>query len=174
MTKFKLQIRPSDIPKLAKQYGPEQDDGALAAGGRIRSADYERSNVETIFKWKTRRRGISRLRRNGDEEITDALRLAVNAKTERAAIALLTCASPQRRSGGPQPLTRQNRRKRSAAGRVGRERIIVMKSKVGKLARSQAEAEPSKPCTKRNQDGESAAKLLSKRRLFILNEQIYY
>jgi predicted KAP-like P-loop ATPase len=89
MIKFKLQVRPADIPKLAKQYGPEQDDDALAAGGRIRSGDYERSNIETIFKWKTRGRGISRLRRNSSDEIADALRLAANAKTERAAIAVL-------------------------------------------------------------------------------------
>jgi hypothetical protein len=34
-------------------------------------------------------RGVSRLNRNADPEIADALKLAVHAQTERAAIAVL-------------------------------------------------------------------------------------
>ena len=86
---FTLQFEPADIPRLAKSYQYQQDDEALAAGDRIRSGDYERSNIKTIFDWKTGGRGKSRLQRNSDEEIADALRLAVSAKTERAAIAVL-------------------------------------------------------------------------------------
>ena len=43
----------------------------------------------TIFEWKTKGRGRSRLRRNSDDEIADALNLASHAKTERAAVAVL-------------------------------------------------------------------------------------
>lgn len=86
---FNLQFDPADIHRLAKDYAYESDDDALAAGRRIRSGDYTRSNIETIFDWKTGGRGKSRLRRNSDEEIADALSLAISAKTERAAIAVL-------------------------------------------------------------------------------------
>ena len=53
------------------------------------AGDYTRSNIGRIFDWKTGGRGESRLQRNSDEEIADALRLAVSAKTERAADAVL-------------------------------------------------------------------------------------
>jgi hypothetical protein len=42
-----------------------------------------------IFDWKTKGRGRTRVAANSDAEIADALRLAVTAKTERAAIAVL-------------------------------------------------------------------------------------
>lgn len=57
----------------------------LSVGRRISAGDYARSNIEAVFKWKTRGRGISRLRQNSDDEIADVLRLALNAKTARAA-----------------------------------------------------------------------------------------
>ena len=87
---FRLQFEPADIPRLAKLYGPEQDDAALDAARRIREGDYTRKNFSKIFDWKTNGRGRSRLLHNSDEEIADALSLAVNAKTARAAIAVLT------------------------------------------------------------------------------------
>jgi hypothetical protein len=87
---FRLRFEPADIPRLAKCYGPEQDDAALDAGRRIRQGEYTRKNLSKIFEWKTKGRGRSRLLRNTDDEIADALRLAVNAKTARAAIAVLT------------------------------------------------------------------------------------
>ena len=87
---FNLQFKPVEIPRLAKRYGPGQDDLALAAGQRIRGGQYTRKNLEEIFEWKTKGRGRSRLGRNSDEEIVDALALAVNAKRARAAIAVLT------------------------------------------------------------------------------------
>lgn len=89
-TCFKLQFDPTDIARLAKSYGPEQDDGALAAGRRIFRGEYTRENLTAIFEWKTKGRGRSRLMANTDEEIADALALAVRAKTERAALAVLT------------------------------------------------------------------------------------
>jgi hypothetical protein len=88
-SRFKLQLKPADIPRLAKRYGPEQDDEALAAGQQIRGGELTRKNLSAIFEWKTKGRGRSRLSHNTDDEIADALTLAVNAKTERAAVAVL-------------------------------------------------------------------------------------
>ena len=87
--KFELQFKPTDIPERAKRYGYPQDDAALAAGRRIREGEFTRKNLLDIFEWKTKGRGRSRIRRNSDKEIADALRLAVSAKTERAALAVL-------------------------------------------------------------------------------------
>ena len=86
---FKLQFEPADIRKLAKSYGPEEDDVALDAGRRIRAGEYTRKHLSEIFEWKTKGRGRSRLLRNSDKEIADALSLAVSANTERAAVAVL-------------------------------------------------------------------------------------
>lgn len=86
---FELQFPPDQIKVLAERFLIEDDTEALQAGHRIAEGDYTRSNVEAIFLWKTNNRGISRLHRNSDVEICDALRLAVNAETERAAIAVL-------------------------------------------------------------------------------------
>ena len=86
---FQLQFDPADIPDLAQRYKPEDDKDALGAGQRIRAGSYTRANLTAIFKWKTKGRGLSRLLRNSDAEIADALRLAVNATTERAAIVVL-------------------------------------------------------------------------------------
>ncbi len=86
---FQMQLTPDDIADLAKRYGPEQDDAALAAGSRIRGGEYTRENLAEIYEWKTGGRGRSRLLDNKNEEIADALSLAVNARTDRAAIAVL-------------------------------------------------------------------------------------
>jgi hypothetical protein len=86
---FKLQFEPAEIPVLLKLYKPNLDDPALAAGSRICKGECTRNNLSKIFKWKTKGRGRSRLLLNSDEEIADALHLAVSAKTERAALAVL-------------------------------------------------------------------------------------
>jgi hypothetical protein len=86
---FRLQFDPAEIPALAERYGPSQDDKALAAGRLICDGAATRPNLEIIFRWKTGGRGISRLARNTDDEIADALSLSVCAKTERAAVAVL-------------------------------------------------------------------------------------
>jgi hypothetical protein len=52
-SEFKLQFDPANIPRLANDYEYKADDNLLAAGRRIRSGDYTRSNIETIFEWKT-------------------------------------------------------------------------------------------------------------------------
>jgi hypothetical protein len=86
---FRLQFDPGDLPALVERYGASQDDDALEAGRQIRSGGHNRKNLEIIYRWKTKGRGISRVSRNSDEEIADALHLAVIAKTERAAVAVL-------------------------------------------------------------------------------------
>jgi hypothetical protein len=86
---FKLQFDPKDIARYAGQYAYAEDTNALDAGARIQRGECTRSNLETIFEWKTKGRGRSRVARNSDGEIADALRLAVSAKTNRAAMAVL-------------------------------------------------------------------------------------
>jgi len=79
-----------DIKNLLSRYETGGDSAALAAGKAIERGDSSFKNLETIFKWKTKGRGISRLKKNTDEEVKDALDLARSAKTPRAAIAVLT------------------------------------------------------------------------------------
>lgn len=89
---FVLQFPPEEISNLAKRYLAQdsgQDDAAMEAGKRIASGDISRENLRVIFTWKTGGRGISRLDRNSEKEIADALRLANEAKFERSAIAVL-------------------------------------------------------------------------------------
>jgi hypothetical protein len=91
--KFQLQFAPADIPILASRYmdlNSDEDEQAFAAGERIRAGDLSRHNLHNIFRWKTNGRGISRLARNTDAEIADALRLAISAATERSAVAVRT------------------------------------------------------------------------------------
>ncbi len=84
-----IQVAQADIRPLAERYVDENEITALDAGQRIACGDHSLTNLETIYRWKTGGRGISRLRRNTDEDIHDALRLAVDAHTYRAAIAVL-------------------------------------------------------------------------------------
>jgi hypothetical protein len=88
--KFRLRFDPSQIPSLANRYDYESDDGALNAGAQIRRGRYARKYLLEIFEWKTGGRGRSRLANNSDQEIADALKLAIVAKTDRAAVAVLT------------------------------------------------------------------------------------
>ena len=89
---FVLQFDVSEIPRLAARYVADDqgaDDEALRAGRGISAGNYSRDNLQTIFRWKTGGRGISRLKRNTDEEIADALQLAVRAAADRSAVAVL-------------------------------------------------------------------------------------
>ncbi len=89
VSRFKLQFRPAKIPELANRFSFTEDKAALAAGDRIRGGEYTRKRLSEIFEWKTKGRGRARLERNTNSEIADALELAVSAKTERAAVAVL-------------------------------------------------------------------------------------
>lgn len=86
---FKLRFDASLIPELESRYDFRDDNDALNAGKQIREGQYTRKNLQAIFEWKTNGRGRSRLAKNTDEEIADALRLAIAAKTDRAAVATL-------------------------------------------------------------------------------------
>jgi thermostable 8-oxoguanine DNA glycosylase len=86
---FTLQFPAAGIHSLAARYDFADDAAALDAGARIAGGDFGRARLETIFEWKTKGRGRSRLKKNTDEEIADALKLALEAKTPRAAIAVL-------------------------------------------------------------------------------------
>jgi len=87
---FELQFDAAEIPALASRYEYTLEDAAFNSGERIRSGSCSRENLMVIFRWKTGGRGVSRLGKNSDVEIEDALRLAVKAQTERAAISVLT------------------------------------------------------------------------------------
>jgi hypothetical protein len=86
---FVLQFKRSLIPVLAAQYGYPDDTEAREAGRRIVKGEYSRANLEKIARWKSPR-SIGRVESNSDRDIQDALRLAVEARTARAALAILT------------------------------------------------------------------------------------
>jgi hypothetical protein len=90
MAQFKLAFDQSLIPKLAARYSYQEDVDALQAGKGISKGRCTRANLKIIFEWKTNGRGRSRLTKNTDKEISDALKLVTTAKTDRAAIAVLT------------------------------------------------------------------------------------
>lgn len=83
-------IGPEEAVSLARQYPVDEDREPLLAGAAIRDrGDFTRDNLAKIFKWKTRDRGKSRLLRNQDAEIEEALRLATGAIHPRTAISVL-------------------------------------------------------------------------------------
>jgi hypothetical protein len=91
---FQLQLAPKEIEGLASRYLDNDsrargDNNAFNAGHCIAEGKYSRANLEFIFRWKTGGRGVSRLSANTDNEIEDALRLAVEASSDRGAIAVL-------------------------------------------------------------------------------------
>lgn len=86
---FALQFDPAEICNLSKGYQFKDEQVALDAGVRISKGKGRRHDLCAIYKWKTKGRGISRLCKNTDGEIEDALKLAVAATTERAAVAVL-------------------------------------------------------------------------------------
>jgi len=86
---FELQFDPERIIELSDGYSYPREASVFEAGKRIASGDYSRANLEIIFEWKTKGRGRTRVAANSNDEIADALRLAVAAKTDRAAVAVL-------------------------------------------------------------------------------------
>jgi len=89
MTSFKPMFNRAEALALAVAYKSDEDGPALMAGQAIANGDCSRLHLGTIFKWKTGDRGKSRIARNSDLEIADALGLAVAAKTPRSAVAVL-------------------------------------------------------------------------------------
>jgi hypothetical protein len=105
-----LQFETSIIVDLAGT-PDKREKQALAAGSAIAKGKHARKNLDIIFRWKTRGRGISRLKRNKRGEIVEALAVAAAAENERTAIAglcglygvnvpvasaILTCIAPKR------------------------------------------------------------------------------
>jgi hypothetical protein len=90
MKTFRLAFNPVKIQDLASRYDYASDDDPLAAGKKILMGKYTRTNLAVIFEWKTKGRGRSRIQRNSNAEVSDALKLAAEAKTDRAALAVLT------------------------------------------------------------------------------------
>lgn len=89
MPTFHLQFDPHEISTLAAQYSYADDSAVREAGIRINGGDYSVSNLLTIVKWKSPR-SAGRVLKNSADEIADALRLALDAATERSAISVLT------------------------------------------------------------------------------------
>ena len=87
--KFKLRFDPSEINALAKKYVYADNAAMLAAGKSIAEGDHSTGNLLKIVAWKSPR-STARVERNTEADVADALRLAVSAKTERAAVAVLT------------------------------------------------------------------------------------
>jgi hypothetical protein len=100
VTESRAPARPGNDPfrvALSDRHDPgpggayDNDDGdAFAAGRRIAAGSRAREDLLAIFERKTRGRGRSRAARNTDVEIADALDLAMAARTDRAAVAVLT------------------------------------------------------------------------------------
>ena len=87
-TQFQLQFSPDQIGKLASEHTYDFPH-VFETGDRIAQGEHTRRNLETIFRWKTGGRGVSRLSGNTDPEVAEALDIAVHAKTERTAVAVL-------------------------------------------------------------------------------------
>jgi hypothetical protein len=71
------------------RYASDEDIPAMVAGKAVLNGDFSPKHLDTIFRWKTKDRGKSRIRLNSDSEIVDALRLATLAKEPRSTMAVL-------------------------------------------------------------------------------------
>ena len=95
---FKCQLTSSEIRGLAKEYINENgdDNKALAAGAAIRAGNYSRAELMKIAEWKLERENgtyqpsIKHISENTDQEIAEALEVAVHAKTPRVGLGVLT------------------------------------------------------------------------------------
>ena len=85
---FTLQFDPSEIQTLASEYEYADDAEAIQAGKNIAAGNYSLANLNKIVAWKSSRSTGLALR-NAEADVDDALRLAVSAKTDRAAVAVL-------------------------------------------------------------------------------------
>ncbi|WP_342167098.1 hypothetical protein [Methylobacterium sp. SD21] len=86
---FDLQFPLEQIEHWASRYAYRDDAEAMVAGQFIAGGEHTRAHLLTIHRWKTKGRGRSRIACNSDAEIADALALAIAARTDRAAAAVL-------------------------------------------------------------------------------------
>jgi hypothetical protein len=88
---FQLQYNPADIPSLAAEYmrtQRERDQEMEDAGRRIANGPVRRSDLETIYRWKSARR-IALFRKNTDLQIELALEEAIKRADIKQAICSL-------------------------------------------------------------------------------------
>ena len=87
--RFELQFDSAEIPYWARRDHAKDDEDALDAGSRIAARQITSAEIYVIFKWKTKNRGVSRLRRNEEKDILDAVRAATTAPDDRTAVEAL-------------------------------------------------------------------------------------
>jgi hypothetical protein len=79
----------SFLPELLEYPGVQAampgEDKAFVAGRRIEQGDHSLQNLKPIVEWKSPR-SKGRVARNDEDDVADALRLALDAKTDRAAV----------------------------------------------------------------------------------------
>jgi len=86
---FNLQFQQSEITELARTFSyPRDDKKAIKAGEQIKSGHYTLTNLDEIAKWKSPR-SIRHVLKNSAADVEEALRVAVSAKTDRTAMAVL-------------------------------------------------------------------------------------
>jgi hypothetical protein len=87
-TKFQLQFSPSEIRRLAERYQYADNSEALRAGERIAAGDDSLANLRVIVAWKSPR-STGLVLENSEGDVRDVWRLATDAATDRAAVAVL-------------------------------------------------------------------------------------
>ena len=89
-TAFALQFDASLLPCLAERYKASMpgEDKAFAAGRRIGRGDRSLENLRPVIDWKSQR-SKGRVANNDARDVADALRLALEAETDRAAVSVL-------------------------------------------------------------------------------------
>ena len=86
---LRLMFPIEQVKHWASKYADRKEDAAaFEAGKRIRDGDCSRKNLEEIVEWKSDRRKAL-IADNTDDEIRDALTLALTAKQPRSALAVL-------------------------------------------------------------------------------------
>lgn len=82
------QIRGHREAYLADENGMGWEREAMEAGRKLAAGDFSRDNLLVIVRWKSPR-SLGHIKSNKSCEISDSLRLALDAKTPRAAMAVL-------------------------------------------------------------------------------------
>jgi hypothetical protein len=85
---FTLQFPITDLRFCEKRYPNADDPAFLDAGKNIAAGDYSHKNLDVIVNWKSQRRA-GLIASNTNDEISEALRIAVSAKEPRTAFAVL-------------------------------------------------------------------------------------
>lgn len=87
-TGFSLKFPITELRFWASKYSTVNDPVFFDAGKNIVYGDYSRKNLDVIVNWKSHRRA-GLIASNTDDEISEALCIAVSAKEPRTAFAVL-------------------------------------------------------------------------------------